>query len=61
MQNILQTGSKLGMQMLDNCLVDLVKKGLVTVDEAVAKAHHPDVVRRSCSERAPVGAGTAGV
>jgi hypothetical protein len=46
------------MQMLDNCLVDLVKKGLVTVDEAVAKAHHPDVVRRAATERQPIAANT---
>jgi twitching motility protein PilT len=56
MQNILQTGSKLGMQTLDNALVDLVKKGLITADDAVAKAHHPDIVRRSCGERAAAGA-----
>lgn len=54
--NILQTGAKFGMQMLDNCLVDLVKKGLVSVDEAASKAHHPDAVKRACAERTPTAA-----
>ena len=53
---MLQTGSKLGMQMLDTCLVDLVKKGLITVEDAVAKAQHADVVKRACAERTPMGA-----
>ncbi len=56
MQNILQTGSKLGMQLLDSALADLVKKGLVTVEDAVGKAHHVDVVRRAVGERVPAGA-----
>ena len=51
MQNILQTGSKLGMQLLDNCLADLVKKGVVTPEDAIAKAHHADVIRRALGER----------
>jgi twitching motility protein PilT len=57
-QNILQTGFKAGMQMLDSCLVDLVKKGLITPEEAVAKAHHSDVVKRACGERTAIGANT---
>jgi twitching motility protein PilT len=56
MQNILQTGSKLGMQLLDNSLAELVKKGVVTLEDAIAKAHHAEVVRRAMGERATVGA-----
>jgi twitching motility protein PilT len=48
MQNVLQTGAKVGMQLLDNALASLVKAGTVPVDEAVAKAHSPDAVRRAC-------------
>jgi twitching motility protein PilT len=51
MQNILQTGSKAGMQLLDTALVDLVRRGLVTSQDALAKAHHADVVRRALGER----------
>jgi len=61
MQTILQTGTKVGMQMLDNCLVDLARKGVIAADEAIAKAHHADVVKRALGERAaaPVGAAAA--
>ena len=50
MQNVLQTGSKVGMQLLDNTLIQLVKAGTITVEDAIAKAHTPDVIRRSCGE-----------
>ncbi len=57
MQNVLQTGSKVGMQLLDNTLVKLVKSGQIGVDDAIAKAHAPDVIRRSCGESKAVPAG----
>jgi twitching motility protein PilT len=56
MQNILQTGSKLGMQLLDNCLADLVKKGVITLEDALSKAHNPESVKRTAGERATVAA-----
>ncbi len=47
LQTVLQTGSKVGMELLDSCLGRLVKQGDVDLKEALAKAHHPDSVRRS--------------
>jgi twitching motility protein PilT len=47
MQNVLQTGSKHGMQLLDDCLVKLAKAGTIEAKDAVAKAHHPDIVARA--------------
>ncbi|GJM43903.1 MAG: twitching motility protein [Gemmatimonadota bacterium] len=56
MQNVLQTGSKVGMQLLDNTLVKLVQAGTIEVADAIAKAHTPDVIRRSCGEeKVPAG------
>ncbi len=37
----IQSGIKFGMITLDNCLKDLCNKGLVTVDEAMAKSSNP--------------------
>lgn len=39
--NALQTGASTGMITLEKALVQLVKDGLVTPDEAVSKANHP--------------------
>jgi twitching motility protein PilT len=57
MQNVLQTGSKVGMQLLDNTLIALLRAGTIEMDDALAKAHNPDHIRRSMSERAAVPAG----
>ena len=35
MSSMIQTSSKLGMQLLDDCLVDLLKKGLITTEVAM--------------------------
>jgi len=37
----IQSGAKFGMITLDNCLKDLCLKGLVTVEEAIAKSSNP--------------------
>jgi len=37
----IQSGAKFGMITLDNCLKDLCLKGLVTVEEAMAKSSNP--------------------
>ena len=39
----MQTGQKVGMQTLDSALLDLVNKGLITREEARAKAHNPSL------------------
>ncbi len=43
----IDTGARVGMISLDRALADLVKRGLVTVEEAVAKANRPELVRGS--------------
>jgi len=44
MYSSIQTGQASGMQTLDQCLQDLVVKGLVTKDEARMKAHNKDAI-----------------
>jgi Tfp pilus assembly pilus retraction ATPase PilT len=39
------TGSKFGMISLDKALVNLVEQGLVSAEDAAAKAHDPEFVR----------------
>lgn len=39
--NLIQTGSKDGMQLLDQHLKEIVNEGIVTFDEAIAKASNP--------------------
>jgi twitching motility protein PilT len=38
----IQTGQKLGMQLLDDCLFGLWKSGKVVIDEVMVKAQNPD-------------------
>ncbi len=54
MQNVLQTGSKVGMQLLDNTLIGLLKEGKIELDDAISKSHNPDHIRRAMGERAAV-------
>lgn len=51
MGNVLQTGKRHGMQLLDDVLVKLAKEGTIEGKHAVAKAHHPDVVARTLGEK----------
>lgn len=37
----IQTGAEYGMQTLDSCLLNLVRKGLVDFEDAIAKASNP--------------------
>ncbi len=43
--NAMETGSKFGMISLDKALIELVKGGMITVEDACAKATNPEVVR----------------
>ncbi|MBD3169544.1 MAG: PilT/PilU family type 4a pilus ATPase, partial [candidate division Zixibacteria bacterium] len=45
MGNILQTGSKVGMQTLDNELAKLVKQNIITPEDALSKAQNPQVLQ----------------
>ncbi len=42
----LQGGAREGMQTLEESLNDLVAKGLVTYESALARAHHPKLIER---------------
>ncbi|HYG21587.1 MAG TPA: PilT/PilU family type 4a pilus ATPase [Verrucomicrobiae bacterium] len=42
LENLIQTGRKDGMMLMDNCLHDLYCKCLITYDTAVSRARHPD-------------------
>lgn len=44
MYSAIQTGSQFGMQTLDQCLQELVRKGIVGKPEARAKAHNKDAI-----------------
>jgi len=40
----LQTGSKEGMNTLEQCLIDLVKNGKISQQEAISKASNPKMI-----------------
>ena len=46
LENILQTGRKEGMVLMDNCLHDLYCKCLISYDTAISRARHPDRITR---------------
>jgi twitching motility protein PilT len=43
--SIIQTGTQYGMQTLDQVLVELVTKRIVTLDEAITKTTNPDIFK----------------
>src|SRR6185369_1997026 len=42
---IIQTGRKQGMQLMDDALIDLRKQGLISEEEALARADQKEIVR----------------
>jgi len=42
---IIQTGKKQGMQLMDDALIDLQSRGLITADEALARAEQKQEMR----------------
>lgn len=44
----MQTGKRQGMQLMDDCLTELVRRGAVTMENALAVANDPAVVRSQC-------------
>lgn len=50
----IETGAKYGMISLDRALLNLVRAGEITMEDAVSKAHNPDVIRSGGS---PSGSG----
>jgi twitching motility protein PilT len=45
MYSSIQTGSQYGMQTLDQCLQDLVKRGLVTRQQAISYAKNKEIFK----------------
>jgi twitching motility protein PilT len=46
LENVLQTGRKEGMMLMDNCLFDLYCKCLISYDTAVSRARNPERILR---------------
>jgi twitching motility protein PilT len=46
---IIQTGKKLGMQLMDDALLDLYNRGLISGDEAYARAEQKQLMRQQIS------------
>jgi twitching motility protein PilT len=46
LHNVMQLGRKEGMQTLDQCLADMVKKRIVARDKAMAESSDPDQVAK---------------
>ena len=44
-RSAIQTGSQHGMQTLDQCLQDLVKRGLITRQSAIGYAKNKEIFR----------------
>ena len=42
---IIQTGKKQGMQLMDDCLLDLYQRGLISAEEAYARAEQKQTIR----------------
>jgi twitching motility protein PilT len=59
--SIMQTGTQYGMQTLDQVLVELVTKRVVTLDEAITKTTNPDIFKeiqkRQPMRKAPMPGG----
>ncbi|MFM8790484.1 MAG: type IV pilus twitching motility protein PilT, partial [Chthoniobacterales bacterium] len=45
---IIQTGKKLGMKLMDDSLADLYRAGLISADEAVARAEQKPLMKQLC-------------
>src|SRR5262249_33910469 len=44
--DIIRTGKKQGMRLMDDRLIDLYERGLIDADEAYARAEQKDIVRQ---------------
>ena len=53
MYSTIQTGTNMGMQTLEMALIDLVRRGLVTKEDAIKKAQHVDELKRMISGGGP--------
>ena len=45
---IIQTGKKLGMQLMDDSLAGLYRAGVITADEAIARSEDKPIMKQLC-------------
>ena len=48
---IIQTGRKQGMQLMDDTLIDLFRRGSITADEALARSNQKEIVRQQLQQK----------
>jgi twitching motility protein PilT len=53
--SMIQISNKQGMQTMDQCLRDLYAKGVITYDDAVARAMQPEELKKMISGGAEMG------
>ena len=51
----MQTGQKVGMQTLDMALIELVRRNMVSVEEAQSRTLTPNLFASQAAERPPTG------
>jgi len=51
--NVMQTGSRLEMQTLDQALIDLYRRGLINLDEVLHRCRDPEVAKKSLAYSGP--------
>jgi twitching motility protein PilT len=44
--SVIQTGKRLGMQQMDDALIELFQKGIVSGEEAVARSEQKQMMRQ---------------
>jgi twitching motility protein PilT len=47
MISVMQTGAQYGMKTLDQALIELYRKGLISLEETLARCHDPETVKRT--------------
>jgi twitching motility protein PilT len=52
---IIQTGKKQGMRLMDDALIDLYQRGLISAQEAYARAEQKDVIPQHVKYEAKLG------
>ena len=58
--SMIQISNQTGMQTMDQCLRDLYAKGMITYDDAIARAMQPEELRKMISGGATTGPGGPG-
>ena len=53
MVNVMQTGSKFGMQTLDQALIDLYRRGLISLDDVLCRCRDLEVVKKTIASFEP--------